>query len=65
VLEQGRRLGLEGDVEAQIKRMARDGTPHTHPSANLRHGRFILKVEGNDVTWIGLVDAPRTTRKRK
>lgn len=28
VLEQARKLGLEGDVEAQIKRMARDGTPY-------------------------------------
>ena len=65
VLEQARQLGLEGDVEQQVKRMARHGTPYTHPSANLRHGRFILMVEGNDVTWIGLVDAPRTTRKRK
>src|SRR5919106_456028 len=31
VLEQARRLGVEGDVEQQIKRMARDGTPYTHP----------------------------------
>ena len=63
VLEQARQLGLEGDVEAQIKRMARDGTPYTHPRANLRHGRFILKVEGNDVTWVGLADAPRGVRQ--
>ena len=63
VLEQARQLGLEGDVEAQIKRMARDGTPYTHPRANLRHGRFILKVEGNDVTWIGPAEGPRGVRK--
>jgi hypothetical protein len=63
VLEEGRKLGVEGEVEQQIKRMARDGTAYTHPQANLRHGRFILKVEGNDVTWIGLADAPRGVRK--
>ena len=63
VLEQARQLGVEGDVEQQIKLMARDGTPYTHRRANLRHGRFILTVEGNDVTWIGLADAPRGVRK--
>lgn len=64
VLEQARNLGLEGNVEQQIKRMARDGTPCTHPRANLRHRRFILKVEGNDVTWIGLADPPQAVRFR-
>ena len=64
VLEQARQLGLDDDVEQQVKRMARDGTPYTHPRADLRHGRFILKVEGNDVTWIGLADPPRGRGKR-
>ena len=59
VLEQAKKLGIEGDVEAQIKRMARDGTAYTHPKGNLRHGRFLLKVEGNDVVWIGLAEPPR------
>jgi hypothetical protein len=39
VLEQARQLGLEDDIEKQVKRMARDGTPYTHHGANLRHGR--------------------------
>ena len=65
ILEQARKLGIEGDVEQQVRRMARDGTPYTHPKANLRHGRFILKVEGNDVTWIGLADPPRGPRKAR
>jgi hypothetical protein len=59
VLERARQLGVEGDVEQQIKLMARDATPYTHRRANLRHGRFILKIEGNHVTWIGLADRPR------
>jgi hypothetical protein len=58
VLEQARKLGVEGDVEQQVRRMARDATPYTHPKAGLRHGRFALKIEGNTVTWIGLVDEP-------
>jgi hypothetical protein len=66
VLEQARKLGVEGDVEAQIKQMARDGAPYyTQRKANLRHGRFALKVEGNDVVWIGLADPPRGVRKTK
>lgn len=64
VLEQARKLGVEGDVEAQIKRMARDATPYTHPRANLRHGRFLLKVEGNDVVWLGPVDQPQGPSKK-
>jgi hypothetical protein len=31
VLAQARQLGLEDDVEKQVQRMARDGTPYTHP----------------------------------
>jgi hypothetical protein len=66
VVGQGRELGIEGDVEAEIKHMARDGTPyHEHPRANLRHGRFVLKVEGNDVVWLGLVETPGRGRKSK
>jgi hypothetical protein len=65
VLEQARTLGIEGDVEQQVQRMARDASPYTHPKANLQHGRFILRVEGNDVVWLGLADPPRGPRKTK
>jgi hypothetical protein len=65
VLEQARSLGVEGDVLGEVKRMAREATPYTHSKANLRHGRFIIKVEGNDVVWIGLADPPRGRRKTK
>jgi hypothetical protein len=64
VLEQARKLGVEGDVEQQVKLMARDGThDYTHRKANLRHGRFILRVEGNDVVWLGVLDPRRPPRK--
>jgi len=65
VLEQAKKLGVEGDVEAQIRRMARDATPHTDRRANLRHGRFVLRVEANDVVWIGLAEPPRGPRKAR
>jgi hypothetical protein len=66
VLEQARKLGVEGNVEQQVTRMARKGThDYTHREANLRHGQFILKVEGNDVTWIGLADSPRRPSETK
>jgi hypothetical protein len=63
VLEQARKLGVE--VEQQVRLMARDGTPYTHPRANLRHERYALKIDGNDVVWIGLIDQLRERRKTK
>ena len=63
VLEQAKKLEVEGDTEAQIRRMARDGTPYSHPKGNIRHGRFVLRVEANDVVWIGLAEPPRGPRK--
>jgi hypothetical protein len=66
VLQQARKLGVEGDVEQQVKRMARDGTPYQgHPRANLRHGGYALRLEANDVVWIGLVEPPSRPRKTK
>jgi hypothetical protein len=63
VVERARELGVEGDVVGELKRMAHDATPYTDPNADLRHGRFIMRVEGNTVIWIGLADPPRGRRK--
>ena len=60
VLEQARALGIEGDVEHQVKVMARDATPFKD---HLRHGRYALRVEGNAVTSIALVDPPKRPGK--
>jgi hypothetical protein len=60
VLEQARQLGMEGDVEHQVKVMARDATPFKD---HLRHGRYALRVEGNAVTSIALVDPPKRPGK--
>ena len=62
VLEQARALGIEGDVERQVKVMARDATPFKD---HLRHGRYALRVEGNAVTWIGLADPPKGPEKAR
>ena len=59
VLEQARALGIEGDVEHRVKVMARDATPFTHPKWRLRHGRYALRIEGNTVTSITLIDPPK------
>ena len=60
VLEQARALGIEGDVEHEVKVMARDGTPF---KGHLRHGRYAMRVEGNAVIWIGLADPPKGPSK--
>ena len=62
VLEQARKLGIEGDVEHQVKVMARDATPFKD---HLRHGRYALRVEGNTVTWIALIDPPKRPGKAR
>ena len=65
VIEQARALGIEGDVEHTVKVMARDATPFTHPKWRLRHGRYALRVEGNTVTSIALVDPPTRPGKAR
>lgn len=60
-LEQARQLGIKDEEE--VRRMARDATPLAQP--NLRHGRYFLRVEDDDlVSWIGL-EEPRGRRKGK
>jgi hypothetical protein len=60
VIEQARALGIEGDVAHQVKVMARDGTPNKE---HLRHGRYAIRVEGNSVTSITLIDPPKRPGK--
>jgi hypothetical protein len=57
---QARTLGIRGDVEARVMRMARRAARFTHPVANLRYERFIMRVEGDTITWIGIEDAAST-----
>ena len=62
--KQAQTLGIRGDVEARIARMARQAARFTHPMANLRYQRFIMRVEKDTITWIGIKDAD-TTRGTK
>ena len=58
--KQARTLGIRGDVEARVARMARRAARFTHPMANLRYERFIMRVEGDTIAWIGIMDAAST-----
>ena len=49
--KQARTLGIRGDVEARVARMARRAARFTHPIANLRFERCILRVEKDTITW--------------
>ena len=62
--KQAQTLGIRGDVEAKVARMARHAAPFTHPMGNRRFERFIMRVEKDIVTWIGINDADSSRRKR-
>jgi hypothetical protein len=64
-LEQARALGIEADIEGQLQRMACDATACSDKRATVRLGRFIMRLEGNTVTWIGVVNPRRGRRKKK
>jgi hypothetical protein len=62
--KQAQTLGIRGEVEAKVARMARLAAPFTHPMANRRFERFIMHVEKDTVTWIGINDAGSSQQKR-
>jgi hypothetical protein len=45
VLAQARQLGLIGNVEKRVKRMARHSAPITHKEGNRRYESFILRID--------------------
>jgi hypothetical protein len=61
--KQAQTLGVRGDAEAKVARMARHAAPFTHPMANRRFQHFIMRVENDIVTWIGINDAHAPRRK--
>jgi hypothetical protein len=63
--KQAQTLGIRGDVEARVARMARRAAPFTHPMANRRFERFIMRVEHENVIWIGLADKLGNPRRAK
>jgi hypothetical protein len=61
--KQAQTLGIRGDIEARVARMTRIAAHFTHPQANRRFQRFIMRVEHGTVTWIGLIDTPSGSRE--
>ena len=52
----GLALGIDGDVDARIARMARRSAPCTHPSGNRRFEDFVLSIDGDTVVNIERID---------
>jgi hypothetical protein len=63
--QQAQMLGIRGDIEARVARMARHAAPVAHPEANRRFGRIALRVENETVVWVGLADTGPVARKAK
>lgn len=65
VLRQAVRLGMLGNLEGRIMRMARLSAPLTHPKANRRYEKYMLTVDPNGVvTAIALyVPDPKAVSK--
>ena len=57
-----RRAGVEGDVRARVSRMARRSAPFAHPDGNKRFRRYVLRVEGQTVTNVALVEGETVTQ---
>jgi hypothetical protein len=56
VVAAARRMGMFGNVEHRIARMARHGAPFTHAAGNRRFDSYVLRVEGGRVVGIQKFD---------
>lgn len=54
---EGRMIGIAGDVEKRIGRMAKRAAPFTHPAGNRRFHDFILRIEADQVLGIARLEA--------
>ena len=64
VLGKARELGLYGNLEGRIVRMARNAAPFTHAEANRRYHDFLFKIEGGTIVDIMKYD-PATGEIRR
>lgn len=46
---QARAIGIGGDVEKRLYRMAERAAPLTHPAGNRRYMEFVLLVKNHEV----------------
>ena len=51
-LAQARKLGMYGDVDGKLKKMARLAARFTHPLANRRYQNYLLKIDGDVISDI-------------
>ena len=56
VIEQAHKLGLFGNVEKRIARMARHSAPFTHRAGNRRFEGWVLRIEQGTVVSIKKLD---------
>jgi hypothetical protein len=59
VVEQAQRLGLFGNVEKRVLRMARHSAPFTHHAGNRRFEGWVLRIEQGVVVSIKKLDPAR------
>lgn len=66
-IRQAQRVGLSGNVEQEVARMARYSAPFTHPAGNRRYYEFVMRIENEAVVSIAKLDdgveAKRVRRK--
>ena len=65
VMAQARRLGLKGDVAAQIRSLIQEADVSSDGRGNLQACGYLLRIERGVVTWIGETDTQRRHRRGK
>ncbi|WP_266032647.1 hypothetical protein [Brucella intermedia] len=55
-IERGREMGVYGDTEKRLIRMAARSAPVTHEYGNRRFQNFVLRVVGDLITDVTRVD---------
>jgi hypothetical protein len=51
-LDEGVEIGIGGDVEKRLRRMAVRAAPFTHPRGNRRFYEFVLRVDNRHVRGV-------------
>jgi len=59
VIEQAQKLGLFGNVEKRLLRMARHSAPFTHQAGNRRFEAWVLRIDQGVVVSIKKLDPAR------
>ena len=65
VLEQARAIGMYGNVEGRIKRMAQAAVPFKHPPASHRFDSYLFRIEGDTVVMIMKFDPSKPMPRKR